>query len=106
MTKEEERLRGGIIGAINALGAPDWDSVKAQFPSGGDHTERMIDRLLDHLRTLVGKKPLTRPGKAGTYIAAIDEQMDRLLAETEFVRETWNDPPMKTFKPGKKKRRR
>mgnify|MGYP006935509611 CR=1 FL=1 len=105
MTPKEERFRGDIIGAINLLAAQDFDAILSQFPGGArdQMTERLLDRLHDHLRVAVGLKPLWKPAKPGTFLAAVDAVADRLLAERDRVIDAAG-APMKTG--GKKKARR
>lgn len=100
-------LRGDIIAAINLLAAQDFDAILSQFPSGARDamTERLLDRLHDHLRMAIALKPLWKPAKPGTFLAAVDEAADRLLAERDRVIDT-AAAPMKRKGPVKKARRR
>lgn len=86
---EADRLRHAIIGALNLLSATDWNTILGSLPEGAAHTERMCERLRDHLRTAIGLEPLERAQHPDAYA---DGVADRWLAVTDHVQDAWQHP--------------
>lgn len=86
---EADRLRHAIVGALNLLSATDWNTILGSLPDGSALTQRMCERLRDHLRLAIGLEPVDLSQHPEAYA---DGVADKWLAVTDHVQDSWQHP--------------